>query len=51
MCRIVLPVQESGQAKYPIAVSASGISAEGECQQLEHRFLPPKGEASFASLP
>ena len=36
---IVLAIQESGDAKHPVAVGASGIAAEGDGEQLERLFL------------
>jgi hypothetical protein len=41
----ILSIQESGDAKHPVAVRASGIAAEGNGEQLEDSFLPPKVEA------
>ncbi len=41
----ILAIQESGDPKHPVAVRASGIAAEGNGEQLEDSFLPPKVEA------
>ena len=43
--RSVLLVQESRQAKDPVAVGASRVSTEGHGQQFEQGFLLLKGEA------
>ena len=43
--RIVLAIQESGDAEDPVAVGASGIAAEFDGEQLERLFLTLKVEA------
>ena len=41
---IVLAIQEAGDAKYPVAVGASGITTESDGKQFERLFLTRKVE-------
>jgi len=41
----ILPVEETGDAKHPVPVRASGIAAKCLGDQLEHLFLTLEVEA------
>ncbi len=43
--RIVLAIQESGEAENPVAVGASGIAAKGNGKQFQRAFLLFESEA------